>query len=307
MKILMLGKNGQVGRALQMHLPALNAKLITLAREHVDFSDSWAIKKALLEYSPDIIVNAVAYTAVDKAEQEEDLAYQINAEALKPLSAYAKSTGSLLLHYSSDYVFDGEKERPYIETDPTNPQNVYGRTKRIGEEIILDSGCAAFIFRTSWVYSAHGNNFVKTILRLAAERENLNVVDDQIGAPTSADFIAKVSTEAISKYVKEGSTTTGLFHLTAAGSTSWHGFASHIVQCALNKGLSLKLNADNIHPIATHKYPLPAKRPKNSCLNTDSFRQTFNTECKDWDIESESVIKKLLQGHLNNFEILWKT
>ena len=295
MKILLLGKNGQVGRALLSYLPALKGELISLAREHVDFTDPSAIKKALVEHSPDIIVNAVAYTAVDKAEQEEDLAYQINAEALKPLSAYAKSTGSLLLHYSTDYVFDGEKETPYIELDPTNPQNAYGRTKCIGEEIILNSGCPAFIFRTSWVYSAHGNNFVKTILRLAAERDSLHIVADQIGAPTSADLIAELSTQAIHKYINNNAIRTGLYHLTAAGYTSWHGLAIHVVQSVLDNGLKLKLHPDNIHPIATHEYPLPAKRPKNSRLNTDSFKQIFKTEFINWSIGTKSVIKELIE------------
>lgn len=293
MKILLLGKNGQVGHALQHHLLTLGGELVTLVRNDVDFTDLPALRQTLDYHAPNIIVNAVAYTAVDKAETEEHLAAQINAEALVVLSAYAKHKDALLVHYSTDYVFDGEKTTPYLETDLTNPQNVYGRTKRLGEEAILNSGCKAFIFRTSWVYSAHGNNFVKTMLRLAAERDSLNVVADQIGAPTSANFIARLSTEAIRQHL-HSKMPLGLYHLTAAGYTSWHGFACHVVQRARANGLSLKLHLENIHPVDTSAYPLPAKRPKNSRLDTSAFMQVFGGEFLDWRIDVDNVVDELI-------------
>lgn len=294
MKILLLGKNGQVGHALQHHLLTVGGEVVALGRNDVDVTDLSALKKVLDYHAPSIIVNAVAYTAVDKAETEEHLSAQINAEALVTLSAYAKHKDALLVHYSTDYVFDGEKTDPYLETDLTNPQNVYGRTKRLGEEVILNSGCKAFIFRTSWVYSAHGNNFVKTMLRLAVERDSLNVVADQIGAPTSADLIARLSTQAIRQYI-HAQAPLGLYHLTAAGYTSWHGFACQVVQRARTNGLSLKLHPDNIHPVATSAYPLPAKRPKNSRLDTSAFVRVFGEEFLDWRVDVDSVVDELVQ------------
>jgi dTDP-4-dehydrorhamnose reductase len=243
-------------------------------------------------HSPDVIVNAAAYTAVDKAESNRDAAHAINAESVAVIANYAKARDALLVHYSTDYVFDGSKESPYEPTDTTNPLSVYGATKRQGEEAIEASGCRFLIFRTSWVFSVHGGNFVKTILRLAKERETLNIVADQHGAPTSAELIADVTALAIAGH-RQGLCKSGIYHLTAAGQTTWHGLASHIVARACANGVAVKATAHSIKPIPTDAYPLPAPRPKNSRLDTSALSNALLLQFPDWTVHVNRTVDQL--------------
>lgn len=291
MKILLLGKTGQVGQELQRTLLPLG-ELEALSRQEADLTNLDDLANLLQAKTPDIIVNAAAYTAVDKAETDEASAYQINAEAVKILAKHAHRHGSLLVSYSTDYVFDGEKAAPYLEQDQANPINVYGRSKRAGEEAIIQSQCNALVFRTSWVFSAHGHNFIKTILRLAKERDSLNIVSDQYGAPTSAELIADVTALAILGYRKQ-LLQSGIYHLTAKGETSWHGLASYVVESAIAKGASLRLDAHNIHAISSEAYPLPARRPRNSCLDTMLLSNALGLNLPNWTIHVDRVVDKL--------------
>lgn len=297
LKILLLGKNGQVGTELQRSLSPLG-KLVALDRSEANLEDLPELTKTLTRHAPDIIANAAAYTAVDKAEEDQARAYKINAEAVAALAAYAKNTGALLIHYSTDYVFDGDKQGAYVETDATNPLSVYGQSKLLGEQAILDSQCNAMVFRTSWVFSAHGNNFVKTILRLAAEREKLRIVADQFGAPTSAGFIADVTALAITDY-RSGILENGIYHLTAAGETSWHGLAEQVVKQALANGARLLLKAENIEAIPTEAYPLPAKRPKNSRLDSSLLADELDLTLPNWKIDVNRIVNQLTQQGTN--------
>jgi dTDP-4-dehydrorhamnose reductase len=291
MKILLLGKNGQVGRELQRTLLPLG-ELVALGRSEADLENLSGLGDLLEFHSPDIIVNAAAYTAVDKAEGDASTARRINAEAVGVMASHAHRSGALLVHYSTDYVFDGEKPGAYLESDATNPQSVYGSTKRAGEEAILKSGCDALIFRTSWVFSAHGGNFIKTILRLARERDSLNIVADQYGAPTSAELIADVTALAIAGH-RRGALASGIYHLTAAGETSWHGLACHAVDRVLANGASLKLNAGQIQAIPTEAYPLPAKRPRNSRMDAAALSCALGLQLPDWNIHVDRVVDQL--------------
>ena len=292
---MLLGKNGQVGHELQRTLLPLG-QVIALGREEADLSSLMQLQGVLAQHTPDIIVNAAAYTAVDKAESDEATAFRINAEAVGLMAEYARQSGALLVHYSTDYVFDGDKPAPYVETDATNPQSAYGRSKRAGEQAIERSGCRALIFRTSWVFSAHGGNFIKTILRLAKERENLNVVADQIGAPTSVELIADITALSIAA-CRWDILPCGLYHLTASGATSWHGLACHVVDRAIQNGVVLKLDASHIHPIPTEGYPLPARRPQNSRLDTRALTSALGLKLPDWACHVNRTADQLtLQG-----------
>ena len=294
MKIVLLGKNGQVGHELQRILLPLG-HVIALGREEADLSSRPQLQGVLARHTPDIIVNAAAYNAVDKAESDEATAFRINAEAVGLMAEHARQSGALLVHYSTDYVIDGEASAPYAETDATNPLSAYGRSKRAGEQAIEQSGCRALIFRTSWVFSAHGGNFIKTILRLAKEREHFNVVADQYGAPTSAELIADVTALAIAGY-RSHALMSGIYHLTAAGETSWHGLACHVVNRALANGTTLKLNAEQIHAIPTEAYPLPAKRPKNSRMDTTALSNALGLYLPNWNIHVDRVVDQLVNG-----------
>ncbi|WP_315135871.1 dTDP-4-dehydrorhamnose reductase [Achromobacter marplatensis] len=291
MKILLLGKNGQVGSELQRTLLPLG-ELVALDRSTADLEKPSTIRSVLDSHSPDVIVNAAAYTAVDKAESNRDAAHAINAESVAVIANYAKARDALLVHYSTDYVFDGSKESPYEPTDTTNPLSVYGATKRQGEEAIEASGCRFLIFRTSWVFSVHGGNFVKTILRLAKERETLNIVADQHGAPTSAELIADVTALAIAGH-RQGLCKSGIYHLTAAGQTTWHGLASHIVARACANGVAVKATAHSIKPIPTDAYPLPAPRPKNSRLDTSALSNALLLQFPDWTVHVNRTVDQL--------------
>lgn len=291
MKILLLGKNGQVGTELQRTLLALGT-LIALDRSAADLEKPAMLRTVLETHSPDVIVNAAAYTAVDKAETNREAAQAVNAESVAVIADYAKARDALLVHYSTDYVFDGFKASPYEPADATHPLSVYGATKRQGEEAILASGCRFLVFRTSWVFSAHGSNFVKTILRLAKEREALNIVADQHGAPTSAELIADVTALAIAGH-RQGLCKSGIYHLTAAGHTTWHGLACHIVARAAANGVVLKAAVERISPIPTEAYPLPAPRPKNSRLDTAALSDALLLQFPDWTVHVNRTVDQL--------------
>ncbi len=291
MKILLLGKNGQVGTELQRTLLPLGT-LVALDRSRANLEDSSTLRSVLESHSPDVIVNAAAYTAVDKAETNQDTARAVNAESVAVIAQYAKERDALLVHYSTDYVFDGSKESPYQPADATRPLSVYGATKRQGEEAIEASGCRFLIFRTSWVFSAHGANFVKTILRLARERDALSIVADQHGAPTSAELIADVTALAIAGH-RQGLCKSGIYHLTAAGQTTWHGLASHIVARAAANGVALKAAVERISPIPTDAYPLPAPRPKNSRLDTSALSSALLLQFPDWTVHVNRTVDQL--------------
>lgn len=294
MKILLFGKNGQVGWELQRSLAPLG-ELIALDREGLadlcgDLSDLDGITKTIKSVAPDLIVNAAAYTAVDKAESEPNLAERINAHAVRVMAGEAARIGALLVHYSSDYVFDGSGSSPWRETDPTAPLSVYGQTKLNGEQFIIDSHCRYLIFRTSWVYAARGENFAKTMLKLAEEREELNVIDDQIGAPTGAELIGDVSAHAVRVAISDP-TLSGVYHLAAAGETSWWAYAQFVIEVARRQGARLKVAA--INPIPTGKYPRPATRPLNSRLDTTKLKSTFGLCLPHWEMGVERMLNEL--------------
>lgn len=278
MSILLTGKNGQVGWELARALLPLG-RIHAFDHAGLDLADAAALRRKLDEVRPEAIVNAAAYTAVDRAESEPERAEAVNAAAPAVLAQWAAAHGALLVHYSTDYVFDGAKAAPYVESDPTHPLGVYGRSKLAGETAIRAAGCDHLVFRTSWVYAARGSNFLRTILRLAAEREELRVVNDQNGAPTWARLVAEATAHALRQAMQErrgGTFESGLFHLAAGGETSWHGFARAIVEG--RPGLRVK----TVRPIATAEYPTPARRPANSRLDTGAFRARFGLELPDW-------------------------
>ena len=283
MKILLFGKNGQVGWELNRSLQPLG-DVIALDIEEADFSEPESLRQIVQEAKPDIICNAVAYTAVDKAEGEEALVMKINGEAPGVLAEEALKLGALLVHYSTDYVFDGTKDGPYVETDEPNPINVYGRTKLAGELAVQASGCDYLIFRTSWVYASRAHNFMLTMLKLAQEREELSIVNDQVGSPTSARLIADTTVLCLQQALKEklvGVFSSDLYHLTSSGHTSWFGFTEEIIGLAKNK-LGLQLSIKELKAIPTSEYPTPASRPMNSRLALTKLESVFTLKMPDW-------------------------
>lgn len=295
MKLLLLGGNGQVGRELRRALPALG-EVVVATREGsggelaADFDAPDALGELVQRTAPDVVVNAAAYTAVDKAETEADAVFRINAEAPAAIARACAATGALLLHYSTDYVFDGSASRPYREDDATAPLGVYGASKLAGEEAIRASGARHAILRTAWVYAAHGKNFLHTMLRLASERDELRVVADQIGAPTPAAWIA----DASARIVAHGVPASGTWHLVAAGETSWHGFAEAIIDEALAAGLLAR--RPRVLPITTADYPTPARRPAYSVLDTTRLRRDFGIAAPEWRDGLHAVIEGLAAG-----------
>jgi dTDP-4-dehydrorhamnose reductase len=283
--ILLTGKNGQVGWELRRSLLPLG-RVVAVDRHELDLADADALRHRLSELRPDIIVNAAAYTAVDQAEREPALAHAVNAAAPAQLAEDAARRGALLIHYSTDYVFDGTKGEPYDEDDRPNPLNAYGRSKLDGEEAVQASGAGHLILRTSWLYSSRGSNFLRTMLRLASEREELRIVADQTGTPTWARFLAESTAQAVRQAMQErrsGNFESGVFHLTAVGETSWHGFASAILERAASLPGAPGFRVKAVTPIATAEYPLPAARPANSRLRTDRFRARFGLEIPSWE------------------------
>ena len=295
MKILLLGKNGQVGWELQRSLAPLG-ELTALDRHSEpcgDLSRPERLADTVRALRPDVIVNAAAHTAVDKAESEVDLARTLNATAPAALAQAAAETGAWLVHYSSDYVFDGSGQQPWQEDDATGPLGVYGQTKLEGEQAIGTSGCKHLIFRTSWVYAARGGNFARTMLRLAQERERLTVIDDQRGAPTGADLIADVTAHAIRAALQQPALS-GLYHLVARGETSWHGYASHAIACARESRPDLAWKVDEIARVPTSAFPTPAKRPLNSRLNTHKLQQAFGLTLPHWQRGVDRLLAEIL-------------
>jgi dTDP-4-dehydrorhamnose reductase len=294
MKLLLLGKNGQVGWELQRSLAPLGdvvALDFDSTEHHADFTHPAALADTVRSVAPDVIVNAAAHTAVDKAESEPALAHTINAEAPRVLAAEARRSGALLVHYSTDYVFDGSGDAPRDEEAPTAPLSVYGRTKLEGEEAIRASGCAHLVLRTSWVYAARGGNFARTMLKLAAERDELKVIDDQVGAPTGADLLADVTAHAI-RAVRAAPALAGTYHCVAAGETNWHAYASLVIDWARARGLPLK--AAVVHAVPTSAFPTPARRPLNSRLDTRKLRAAFGLSLPDW---RQGVLRMLDEVH----------
>ena len=295
MKILLLGKNGQVGWELQRALAPVGT-VVALDRGgadglHGDLEDLDGIDRTVRSLAPDVIVNAAAYTAVDKAETDVERAQRINAEAPGVLARAAATVGALLVHYSTDYVFDGSGDTPWRENAPTAPLSVYGRSKLAGEEAIRAAGCRHLILRTSWVYAVRGGNFARTMLRLAAERERLTVIADQLGAPTGAELIADVSAHALRAEHADRSLG-GTYHLAAGGETSWHGYASFVIEQARKLGATLK--AGEIAPIGTRDYPTAAARPLNSRLDTSRLRERFGLALPDWRDGVARMLREIL-------------
>lgn len=297
MKILLFGKNGQLGWELQRSLAPLG-EVIALGSEGGalcgNFTDLDGLADTVRKVAPDVIVNAAAHTAVDKAESEADLARTLNALAPSILAAEAKRNGAWLVHYSTDYVFDGSGDKPWLETDSTNPLSVYGRTKLEGEDAIQQSGCKHLIFRTSWVYAARGGNFAKTMLRMGRERDRLTIINDQVGAPTGADLLADVSAHAI-RTALQRQDVGGLYHLVASGETSWHGYASYVLDLARQAGIDIKVASQAIEPVPTTAFPTPAQRPKNSRLNTNKLESTFELSLPNWKLGVARMLTEILE------------
>ena len=297
MNILLLGKNGQVGWELQRALQPLG-QVIACDRQgagepRADLSDPDSLQRLVMQVQPGLIVNAAAHTAVDKAEREPELAHAINAAAPAVLARSAAALGVPLVHFSTDYVFDGSGSAPRDEAAATAPLNVYGHSKLAGEEAIRASGCAHLILRTSWVYAARGGNFARTMLRLAAERSELQVISDQIGAPTGADLLADVAAHA-ARHLLRDSSASGTYHCAAGGSTSWHGYACHVTEWARAHGQALKVAPGAVKAIPTSAYPTPARRPLNSRLDTRRLQQTFQLHLPQWQMGVDRMLTEVL-------------
>jgi len=303
MRILILGQDGQVGWELKRALAPLG-EVIAMSRTRNngfcgDLQNQQALEDTVHLLKPTVIVNAAAYTAVDQAEQDQKLAHIVNAEGPTLLADIAHELGALLVHYSTDYVFNGEGDQPWQETDQTAPINFYGASKLAGEQGIVQSGCQHMIFRTSWVYAARRNNFLLTMARLMKEQSQLNIVNDQMGAPTSAELIADVTAHALKAW-QNGTHQNGIHHLAASGETSWQGYAHFICDTLISLGVNLKITPDAIHGINTQNYPTPAKRPLNSRLNTDKLRDTFDLTLPHW----KEGVRKVLTEYAANQETL---
>jgi len=295
-KILLTGVNGQVGHALLSKFS--DYQVIALSRNELDLSNQNDIRRVMRETKPDLVVNPAAYTAVDKAEGESELAYAINAMAPRILAEEAARLDAALVHFSTDYVYDGNKASPYVESDAANPVGVYAKSKLAGEDAIRAVGLPHLILRTSWVYGAYGKNFLKTILRLAGERDSLRIVSDQFGAPTSSISIGDAVLELVGKWQPLQENQTGIYHLSNAGSTSWYGFACEIVneykrQENTREWPKLKTKVENITAITTAEYPTPAARPSNSRLDNSKLKEMFDIKLPDWEQGLQQVMQQL--------------
>lgn len=284
MRLLLLGKGGQVGWELQRSLAPLG-EVVALGSDstdfHADFSQPEQLAETVLKVRPDVIVNAAAHTAVDKAESEPAFARKLNATSPGVVAQAAQQVGALMVHYSTDYVFDGSGTQPWQEDDATGPLSVYGRTKLEGEQLVAQHCARHLIFRTSWVYAARGGNFAKTMLRLAKERERLTVIDDQVGAPTGAELLADVTAHAVRATLADPAKA-GLYHLVAGGETTWHGYARFVLAQALAAGVELKARPDTVDAVPTSAFPTPAARPHNSRLNTSKLQSAFGLVLPQW-------------------------
>ncbi len=292
LRILVTGRDGQVGRELAASLIRLGEVTAT-SHEDLDLASDYSINSLVQDLRPHLIVNAAAYTAVDKAESEPDFAWRINAAAVATLAAAAKSVHAAVIHYSTDYVFDGAKVTPYVEHDPTHPLSVYGKTKLAGEQALAKAGIPHLVLRTSWVYGSAGKNFLLTILRLAAERPELRIVDDQIGAPTWSRDIATATTSIADRWRESGfaAAKSGVYHMTAGGKTSWYGFASEAIRLRSQSAHARKFA--RLTPITSADYPTPAERPKNSQLDCSKLSQAFGCQLPEWKTSLAAVVGSL--------------
>lgn len=295
MKLLLTGCHGQVGFELQRSLAPL-AEVIAIDIADCDLSDEQALRALIQKIKPDGIINPAAYTAVDKAESETALAKKINVDAPRIMGEEATKSGAFVFHYSTDYVFEGVGDQFYKESDATNPQNVYGQTKRDGEQALLNACSHSLIMRTSWVVGAHGGNFAKTMLKLASERDALSVVADQYGAPTSAALLADITAQLVGriKYAGDRTFPYGLYHVVASGVTSWHAYAQFVIAEAIKAGKAMTVSPEMVNPITTLDYPVPAKRPANSRLDTTLFQNTFDLRLPDWKHGVSHVLQQIL-------------
>ncbi|WP_017942181.1 MULTISPECIES: dTDP-4-dehydrorhamnose reductase [unclassified Thioalkalivibrio] len=297
MNILVLGSNGQVGWELQRALAPLGTVIAITRREQEglcgDLTRPAALASTVRQVAPQVIVNAAAYTAVDQAEDEPELAEAVNATAAAVLAREASAIGAWLVHYSTDYVFDGTGTRPWREDDQTAPLNVYGRTKRDGERAIQESGCRHLIFRTSWVYASRGKNFIRTMLRLAAERDALQVINDQHGAPTGAPLIADVTAQALPLAMQHPELE-GLYHLAASGETTWHGYACRVIERARRAGWPVKVAEQAIAPVTTDAFPVKARRPGNSRLDCTRLEAAFGLRMPAWQQGVDHALAEIL-------------
>lgn len=284
MKLLLLGKGGQVGWELQRSLAPLG-ELVALDFDSTDFNADFSrpeqLAETVLKVRPDVIVNAAAHTAVDKAESEPDFARKLNATSPGVVAEAAQQIGALMVHYSTDYVFDGSGSKPWKEDDATGPLSIYGSTKLEGEQLVAKHCAKHLIFRTSWVYAARGGNFAKTMLRIAKERDKLTVIDDQFGAPTGAELLADITAHAIRATLQDPSKA-GLYHAVAGGVTTWHGYARFVIEQAKAAGVELKAGPEAVEPVPTTAFPTPAKRPHNSRLDTTKLQSTFGLVLPEW-------------------------
>lgn len=298
MKILLFGAGGQVGWELQRSLSPLG-ELTALDFDSTalcgDFTKLQGLVETVRAVGPDVVVNAAAHTAVDKAESEPELARLLNALAPGVVATAAREVGALMVHYSTDYVFDGSGDQPWREDDAKGPLSVYGETKLEGEQRVADANPRHLIFRTSWVYAARGGNFAKTMLRLARERDRLTVIDDQLGAPTGADLLADVTAHAIrTSSGADNANHYGVHHVVASGETSWHGYAKFVVEQARALGCELKVGVDAIDPVPTSAFPTPARRPKNSRLSTAKFQRAFDLTLPPWQLGVARMLRETL-------------
>ena len=294
-RILLTGKNGQVGFELQRALAPLG-EVIAVGTADCDLSDANAIRGLMQRVQPQLVVNPAAYTAVDKAESDADKARAVNAVAPGVLGEEASRLDASVIHYSTDYVYDGSKDGLYTESDPVSPQSVYGQTKLDGERALQAATPRHVILRTSWVVGAHGGNFAKTMLRLASDRDELKVVADQFGAPTSASLIADVTAHIARQMLRDGADgfPFGVYHLAAAGETSWHAYAQYVIGEAIGMGKALKATPERVLPIPASSYPTPARRPQNSRLDTHKLRQTFGLHLPHWQEGVKHILQQIL-------------
>ena len=297
-KIIVTGKNGQVGHAL-VEAFSSSCELFAFDSSTLDLSDAAQIRDRIQLIRPDIIINAAAYTAVDRAETDEVEAFLVNAHGPEVIGEEAAKIGAVVIHFSSDYVFDGKKEGPYVESDKTNPLGIYGASKLQGEKLLLEACPQSIILRTSWVVSSHGANFAKTMLKLASERETLNVVADQFGVPTPAKLLAKAATALVGK-LAEGDRSTfpfGCYHFAPSGETNWCDYARFVVEESIKLGAQLRLTADKIRSIRTEEYQTPAKRPQNSRLNCDLFKETYGFTFPSWEAGILDILQDIYKEH----------
>jgi len=296
MKLLLLGKGGQVGWELQRSLAPLG-ELVALDFDstdfHADFSRPEQLAETVRKVRPDVIVNAAAHTAVDKAESEPEFARKLNATSPGIVAEAAQQIGALMVHYSTDYVFDGSGSKPWKEDDATGPLSVYGQTKLEGEQLVAQNCPRHLIFRTSWVYAARGGNFAKTMLRLAKERDKLTVIDDQFGAPTGAELLADVTAHAIRATLQDPAKA-GLYHAIAGGETTWYGYARFVLEMAQQAGVELKAGPQAVEPVPTSAFPTPAKRPHNSRLDTTRLQTTFGLRLPPWQEGVSRMLRETL-------------